>query len=50
MRLTPAGTELLAAARDWQRSTFTELTADWPADDRERFGAYLARLAEDVGA
>ncbi|OLT20380.1 hypothetical protein BJF78_09755 [Pseudonocardia sp. CNS-139] len=47
---TDAGRELTAAARAWQRTTFTELTAHWDAADRERFAGYLARLATEVGA
>jgi DNA-binding MarR family transcriptional regulator len=50
LRLTPAGEQLQAGARDWQRQTFTELTAHWPAADRERFARYLQRLADEVGA
>ena len=50
LRLTPSGEDLLTAARSWQRGTFDELTASWPANDRERFAQYLNRLADEVGA
>jgi len=50
LRLTPAGSELLTAARNWQRETFEQLTAHWPTADRERFAAYLHRLADEAGA
>jgi DNA-binding MarR family transcriptional regulator len=45
LSITPAGRELLSAARDWQAQTFTELTAEWPAADARRFAGYLVRLA-----
>lgn len=45
LRATASGRELLASARAWQRETFTELVADWPAEDARRFAAYLLRLA-----
>ncbi|GAA0732923.1 MarR family winged helix-turn-helix transcriptional regulator [Dactylosporangium roseum] len=50
IRLTPAGEELLAAARSWQRDVFDELTAGWKAADRHRFAGYLDRLADEQGA
>ncbi len=50
LSLTPAGEELLRSSRDWQRSTFVELTASWSQEDRTRFAGYLARLAREVGA
>ncbi|MFI6922015.1 MarR family winged helix-turn-helix transcriptional regulator [Nonomuraea spiralis] len=50
LRLTDSGHALLAAARQWQRHVFDDLTASWDEPDRERFGAYLRRLADDVGA
>ncbi|MEV4516303.1 MarR family winged helix-turn-helix transcriptional regulator [Dactylosporangium sp. NPDC049525] len=43
--LTPAGEDLLAAARAWQEQTFARMVADWPARDAQRFAAYLVRLA-----
>jgi DNA-binding MarR family transcriptional regulator len=46
LAVTPAGAELLAAARAWQEQTFRRLTADWPAADVRRFASYLVRLAE----
>ncbi|MET7420128.1 MarR family winged helix-turn-helix transcriptional regulator [Dactylosporangium sp. NPDC005555] len=48
--LTPAGEDLLAAARAWQAQTFARMVADWPAADARRFAAYLVRLAESQGA
>jgi len=50
LRLTPSGDDLLSAARSWQRETFEQLTAEWPAADRARFARYLQRLADEVGA
>lgn len=50
LELTPSGRDLLAASHDWQRARFIELTADWSARDRDRFAAYLDRLAREVGA
>jgi DNA-binding MarR family transcriptional regulator len=50
LRLTPDGETLLAAAQEWQRQTFHELTADWDPDDRAQFARYLRRLADQVGA
>ena len=43
--VTPAGADLLAAAREWQAQTFLRLVADWPTADVRRFAGYLARLA-----
>jgi DNA-binding MarR family transcriptional regulator len=45
LRATASGRELLASARSWQRETFTELVADWPAEDARKFAGYLRRLA-----
>jgi DNA-binding MarR family transcriptional regulator len=45
LALTPAGAEMLAAARAWQEQTFRRLTAEWPAEDARRFASYLVRLA-----
>jgi DNA-binding MarR family transcriptional regulator len=50
LRLTAEGRLLLAGARDWQRAAFDDLTAEWPAQDRERFAGYLRRLATELGA
>jgi DNA-binding MarR family transcriptional regulator len=50
IRPTPAGTQLLETALDWQRAAFAELTASWEPRDRERFGGYLRRLADEQGA
>lgn len=48
LHLTVRGEELLGEARDWQRRTFTELTADWSLRDRRRFAGYLRRLSDDM--
>jgi len=45
LTITDQGTEVLAAARRWQRDVFVDLVADWPAADAERFAGYLQRLA-----
>jgi DNA-binding MarR family transcriptional regulator len=45
--ITPAGADLLAAAREWQEQTFMRLVADWPTADVRRFAGYLMRLAAD---
>src|SRR5258708_3281124 len=45
LRATASGGELLASARAWQQYTFTQLVADWPAQDARRFAGYLQRLA-----
>ncbi|WP_345558478.1 MarR family winged helix-turn-helix transcriptional regulator [Nonomuraea rosea] len=50
LRLTESGHALLAGSRQWQREAFEELTAGWEEADRRQFGAYLRRLADDVGA
>jgi DNA-binding MarR family transcriptional regulator len=47
--LTPAGSDLLAAARAWQEQTFARMVADWPARDARRFASYLVRLASSEG-
>jgi DNA-binding MarR family transcriptional regulator len=49
LAITPAGGQLLAAARAWQEQTFRQLVADWPAADARRFAAYLQRLAAQQG-
>lgn len=48
LRLTAEGHALLHAAHQWQQAAFAELTAAWPAADRERFAGYLVRLADEV--
>ena len=50
LRLTEAGQELLAGARQWQRRAFDDLTAAWSETDRRRFAGYLRRLADELGA
>ncbi|WP_324194061.1 MarR family winged helix-turn-helix transcriptional regulator [Nocardia blacklockiae] len=47
LELTASGEQLLAAARDWQRRCFDELTAAWDEQDRRRFAGYLRRLADE---
>ncbi|UGT64595.1 MarR family winged helix-turn-helix transcriptional regulator [Nocardia asteroides] len=48
LRLTPRGTRLLTGAQQWQRRIFTELTADWSDEDRDRFAGYLHRLGAET--
>ena len=43
--ITPAGQDLLAAARGWQDQVFARLVAGWPAADARRLAGYLQRLA-----
>jgi DNA-binding MarR family transcriptional regulator len=50
VRLTDSGHALLAGARRWQRQSFDELTSTWDERDRRQFGAYLGRLADELGA
>lgn len=45
LAMTPAGRQMLAAARAWQERVFAHLVADWPARDARRFASYLVRLA-----
>ncbi|HEX3490392.1 MAG TPA: MarR family winged helix-turn-helix transcriptional regulator [Streptosporangiaceae bacterium] len=45
LAITPAGRDLLAAARAWQDQVFAGLVADWPAADARRLAGYLQRLA-----
>jgi DNA-binding MarR family transcriptional regulator len=47
---TTEGRTLLAEAHAWQDEVFSDLTADWTSEDRERFATYLVRLARQVGA
>lgn len=42
--LTPAGTDLLQAARCWQEEAFTRLTADWSDEERALFESQVQRL------
>ncbi|MBP2193182.1 MarR family winged helix-turn-helix transcriptional regulator [Nocardia goodfellowii] len=48
--LTDSGRELHAAARDWQRRCFDQLTASWSDHDRRQFAVYLQRLADETTA
>jgi DNA-binding MarR family transcriptional regulator len=45
LRITADGRALLSSARAWQQHRFTQLVADWPAQDARRFAGYLQRLA-----
>ena len=45
LAITPAGRDLLAAARAWQDQVFARLVAGWPAADARRLAGYLQRLA-----
>jgi DNA-binding MarR family transcriptional regulator len=45
--ITPAGRELLAAARAWQDDAFARLVTGWPAADARRLAGYLQRLAAE---
>lgn len=42
--VTSKGAKLLDSAHQWQESVFAELTADWPAEDVQRFHGYLQRF------
>ncbi|WP_024802113.1 MarR family winged helix-turn-helix transcriptional regulator [Nocardia sp. BMG51109] len=48
LELAESGERLLAAAHDWQRRCFDELTADWDEPDRRQFAGYLRRLADEA--
>jgi DNA-binding MarR family transcriptional regulator len=50
LQLAPAGHDLLAGSRQWQRRVFDELTITWDRKDRQRFAAYLQRLADELEA
>lgn len=50
VRPTPGGLALVAAAEEWQRARFAELTATWSDQDRARFAGYLTRLADQLRA
>ena len=50
LAITPAGRELLVAARAWQDQVFARLVADWPAADARRLAGYLQRLAAESPA
>jgi DNA-binding MarR family transcriptional regulator len=41
IRLTAAGDALIAAAEQWQRAAFGDLTAAWADEDRARFDRRL---------
>ncbi|MFG3586254.1 MarR family winged helix-turn-helix transcriptional regulator [Streptomyces sp. NPDC047990] len=43
LQLTEAGTRILAQVTESRRVAFRERLADWPAEDLERFAAYLVR-------
>lgn len=44
LRLTDAGEELLAAARQWQESVFLRYTDGWPQSEREEFARLLIKF------
>lgn len=46
--LTPAGRDLVAAARRYQRATFDDLTRDWPPHDRAEFARLLSRFTDTL--
>jgi DNA-binding MarR family transcriptional regulator len=48
LTLTDAAKEFLEASRAHQRQAFEALVGHWPEADRERFAAYLSRLADEV--
>ncbi|MGI5217149.1 MarR family winged helix-turn-helix transcriptional regulator [Nocardia sp. CA-290969] len=48
LELTEPGERLLAAAHAWQRESFEQLIATWPARDRRQFAIYLQRLADET--
>jgi DNA-binding MarR family transcriptional regulator len=48
LTLTGEGQRFLASSHDWQRHSFDQLIAHWPAEDRARFSGYLLRLADEV--
>ena len=46
--LTPAGDDLVAQARRYQRQVFDELTATWDPTDRETFALLFLSFSQDV--
>ena len=42
--LTAAGEELLENARQWQEEMYLRLTADWPDEEIQNFGAQIQRI------
>ncbi|MGW4524709.1 MarR family winged helix-turn-helix transcriptional regulator [Amycolatopsis sp. NPDC004378] len=48
LTLTEAAKEFLAASQAHQRQAFEALVGHWAEEDRERFAAYLSRLADEV--
>ncbi|WP_329044406.1 MarR family winged helix-turn-helix transcriptional regulator [Amycolatopsis sp. NBC_01488] len=48
LTLTDTAKEFLAASQAHQRQAFEALVGDWDREDRERFAAYLSRLADEV--
>jgi DNA-binding MarR family transcriptional regulator len=48
LTLTDAAKEFLAASQAHQRQAFEALVGHWDREDRERFAAYLGRLADEV--
>jgi hypothetical protein len=50
LTLTEAGRALAAAARDYQRAVFEEVTRDWSAAERLVFARLFVRFAAAVAA
>ncbi|MER7677864.1 MarR family winged helix-turn-helix transcriptional regulator [Streptomyces sp. NPDC096934] len=50
LQLTEAGTRILAQVTESRKVAFRERLADWPAEDLERFAAYLVRYNTAPGA
>lgn len=48
LSLSAEADSFLDATHHFQQEAFTALIADWPAEDRRRFAAYLRRLATEV--
>lgn len=44
--VTSEGAKMLDAAHRWQEAVFAELTADWSAEDVQRFHGYLRRFLD----
>ncbi|WP_099905832.1 MarR family winged helix-turn-helix transcriptional regulator [Streptomyces sp. TLI_171] len=48
LRLSPAGTELMARFRRHQRSAFEYITADWAEDDRLEFARLMLKYVDSL--
>ncbi|MEV3971510.1 MarR family winged helix-turn-helix transcriptional regulator [Streptomyces sp. NPDC050698] len=49
LHLTGAGRHILAQVTESRRAAFRERLADWPAEDLDRFAAYLVRYNASLG-